>query len=267
VSTHANAVDPALEPLVSDSFDAGVRYLTLNRPAQFNPLSEEMLATLIAKLNDCEQDPKVRVVVLGANGRAFCAGHDLRQMRANHDQDYYQRLFETCTQLMRGIVGLSKPVIARVQGLATAAGCQLVATCDLAVSLRSARFAVSGVNLGLFCSTPSVALSRNVARKRAFEMLITGEFIDADTARDYGLINRIADDEAGLDAAVAQLTDAILSKPAVAVETGKRMFYRQIENDLESAYAYAGEVMACNMMAPDTVEGVDAFLEKRPPRW
>jgi enoyl-CoA hydratase/carnithine racemase len=251
--------------LLIDTQD-GVRTLTLNRPAQFNPLSEEMLDALIDALAECRDNPNVRVVVLSANGKAFCAGHDLRQMRTHHAEDYYQSLFSRCSELMRGLVQLPVPVIARVQGLATAAGCQLVATCDLAVSAQSSRFAVSGVNLGLFCSTPSVALSRNVARKRAFEMLVTGEFIDAQTALDYGLVNQVTDDDA-LDAGVARLTSSILAKPRVAIETGKRMFYRQIEANLESAYAYAGEVMACNMMATDTVEGVDAFLQKRPPNW
>ena len=265
MNSNANAVSD--EPLLLDSLVDGIRHITLNRPKQFNPLSEEMLTELIAVLHDAGQRHDVRAVVIGATGKAFCAGHDLRQMRANHDQDYYERLFSTCSELMRGIVELPKPVIARVQGLATAAGCQLVATCDLAVATNTAQFAVSGINLGLFCSTPSVALSRNVTRKRAFEMLITGEFIDANTALDYGLINRVAHDEVALDTTIKQLTDSILSKPAVAVETGKRMFYKQIEANLESAYAHAGEVMACNMMAPDTVEGIDAFLEKRPPRW
>ena len=254
------------EPLLLTDTQDGVRTLTLNRPAQFNPLSEEMLDALIEALAECRDNEDVRVVVLGANGKAFCAGHDLRQMRSNHAEDYYQTLFSRCSELMRGLVQLPVPVIARVQGLATAAGCQLVATCDLAVSARSARFAVSGVSLGLFCSTPSVTLSRNVARKRAFEMLVTGEFIDAETALDYGLVNHVTDDDA-LDAGIARLTASILSKPRVAVETGKRMFYRQIESNLEAAYAYAGEVMACNMMAPDTVEGVDAFLQKRQPNW
>lgn len=256
----------AVEPLLLVDTRDGVRTLTLNRPRQFNPLSEEMLDALIAALGECHDDDAVRVVVLAANGKAFCAGHDLRQMRANHGETYYQALFARCSELMRSLVQLPVPVIARVQGLATAAGCQLVATCDLAVAARSAQFAVSGVNLGLFCSTPSVALSRNVARKRAFEMLVTGEFIDADTALDYGLVNQVTDDDA-LDAGVARLTSSIVRKPRVAVETGKRMFYRQIETNLEAAYAYAGEVMACNMMAADTVEGVDAFLQKRAPDW
>ena len=254
------------EPFLLNTVDAGVRRLTLNRPNQFNPLSEEMLEALIAALAEATDDADTRVVVISASGKAFCAGHDLRQMRSHHDQGYYETLFTKCSSLMRGIVELPKPVIAAVQGIATAAGCQLVAQCDLAVASQSARFAVSGVNLGLFCSTPSVALSRNVARKKAFEMLVTGAFISADEAKEHGLVNRVADDDA-LDSAVKELTDSIVGKPAVAIETGKQMFYKQIESNLEGAYAYAGEMMACNMMAPDTVEGVDAFLEKRPPRW
>ena len=264
-------MNTAASPISTESYllntlHNGVRTLTLNRPQQFNPLSEEMLDALLAALAEAGEDAGTRVVVIAASGKAFCAGHDLRQMRSQHDQIYYETLFQKCSSLMRGIVELPKPVIAAVQGIATAAGCQLVAQCDLAVSTQSARFAVSGVNLGLFCSTPSVALSRNVARKKAFEMLVTGAFISADEAKEQGLVNRVAADEA-LDEAVQELCASIISKPAVAIETGKRMFYKQIESNLEGAYAYAGEVMACNMMAADTVEGVDAFLEKRPPRW
>jgi len=254
------------EPLVSRQDSGGIATLTLNRPERFNPLSESMLDALSGAMRDVSQDPAVRVVVLAATGRAFCAGHDLREMRAQPSEPYYRALFSRCTELMLGIVGCPKPVIARVQGLATAAGCQLVATCDLAVSADTARFAVSGVTLGLFCSTPGVALSRNVARKQAFEMLITGDFIDAETALRYGLVNRVV--PAGmLDVAVTELAGAIIRHPPVAVETGKRMFYRQIEASLRDAYGYAGETMACNMMAEDTLEGVQAFLEKRPPRW
>jgi enoyl-CoA hydratase/carnithine racemase len=253
-------------PYIVERFEAGITHLTLNRGRQLNPLSEEMLGALSDALARAGDDENVRAVVLGANGKGFCAGHDLRQMRSHHDTTYYQTLFERCSGVMRAIIELPKPVIARVQGIATAAGCQLVATCDLAVASDSARFAVSGINVGLFCSTPSVALSRNVARKRAFEMLITGDFIDAEKALEYGLINHaVGDDE--LDSTIARLTDSIKSKPAVAVETGKRMFYRQLEMPLEQAYRFAGETMACNMMAGDTVEGVDAFLEKRAPSW
>ncbi len=244
----------------------GVTTLTLNRPRQFNSLSEEMLECLQGELERIAEDPSVRVVVIAARGRAFCAGHDLKQMRARPDADYYRALFRRCGTMMKSIVRLPQPVIARVQGVATAAGCQLVATCDLAVASTDARFAVSGVNLGLFCATPSVALSRNVLRKPAFEMLITGELIDAARAQAYGLVNRVVAPDA-LDAAVAQYTESILDKPAVAVATGKRMFQAQLEKNLDEAYDYAAEVMACNMLAEDTTEGIDAFIEKREPRW
>jgi enoyl-CoA hydratase/carnithine racemase len=254
------------EPILLESLDDGVLHVTLNRPGQFNALSEEMLAALTQCMRATATGPEVRAVVIGAAGKAFCAGHDLRQMRAQHGGSYYAALFERCTEFMTSIIELPRPVIARVHGVATAAGCQLVATCDLAIASHSAQFAVSGINLGLFCSTPSVALSRNVLRKRAFEMLITGEFIDANTAVEYGLVNRAVDDDQ-LDDTIRTLTDAILRKPAVAVETGKRMFYRQAEMTLADAYKFAGETMARNMMAEDTVEGVDAFLEKRPPAW
>ncbi|WLI72066.1 enoyl-CoA hydratase [Halomonas alkalicola] len=246
--------------------EGGVATLTLSRPESFNALSEAMLVALKEELGRLANDGSVRCVVIAAEGRAFCAGHDLKQMRANPDKAYYQELFARCGRVMQPIVELPIPVIARVQGIATAAGCQLVASCDLAVAARSARFAVSGINAGLFCSTPAVALSRNVSRKRAMELLLTGEFIDAETARDWGLINRVAEDDA-LDDAVAALTDSICAKSAVAVRTGKGMFQRQLQMPLDEAYAFAGEVMACNMMAEDAGEGIDAFIEKRPPQW
>ena len=246
--------------------NGGVATLTLSRPDSFNALSEEMLTALKEELGRLANDGSVRCVVIAAEGRAFCAGHDLKQMRANPDKAYYQELFTRCARVMQAIVELPVPVIARVQGIATAAGCQLVASCDLAVAARSARFAVSGINAGLFCSTPAVALSRNISRKRAMEMLLTGDFIDAETARDWGLVNRVADDD-DLDDAVAELTASICAKSAVAVRTGKGMFQRQLQMPLEEAYAFAGEVMACNMMAEDAGEGIDAFIEKRSPQW
>lgn len=246
--------------------NGGVATLTLSRPDSFNALSEEMLTALKEELGRLANDGSVRCVVIAAEGRAFCAGHDLKQMRANPDKAYYQELFTRCGRVMQAIVELPVPVIARVQGIATAAGCQLVASCDLAVAARSARFAVSGINAGLFCSTPAVALSRNISRKRAMEMLLTGDFIDAETARDWGLVNRVADDD-DLDDAVAELTASICAKSAVAVRTGKGMFQRQLQMPLEEAYAFAGEVMACNMMAEDAGEGIDAFIEKRSPQW
>jgi enoyl-CoA hydratase/carnithine racemase len=244
----------------------GVVTLTLNRPAQFNALSEEMLSALQAALDDLAEDETVRCVVLAATGKAFCAGHDLKQMRANPRQDYYETLFAQCSQVMQGIVNLPVPVIARVHGMATAAGCQLVASCDLAVAAESATFAVSGINVGLFCSTPAVALSRNVSPKHAFDMLVTGRFIASAEAMSFGLINRVAPD-AELDRAVAALTADICTKSPVAIRTGKAMFSRQRSLSLEEAYAYAGDVMACNMMAEDAAEGIDAFIQKRKPQW
>jgi enoyl-CoA hydratase/carnithine racemase len=217
-------------------------------------------------LDDIAADESVRCVVLAGAGRAFCAGHDLKQMRANPRQDYYEALFAGCSRVMQAIVNLPVPVIARVHGMATAAGCQLVASCDLAVAAEGATFAVSGINVGLFCSTPAVALSRNVAPKHAFDMLVTGRFIPAAEALSFGLVSRMAPD-AELDAAVAALTAEICAKSPVAIRTGKAMFSRQRSMGLEEAYAYAGSVMACNMMAEDAAEGIDAFIGKRKPEW
>ena len=254
-------------PLVLRQQDErGVVALTLNRPQAFNALSEAMLAALAAEFEAIARDESARVVVLGASGKAFSAGHDLKEMRAEPSLAYYQRLFASCTQVMLAVQRLPVPVIARVQGIATAAGCQLVAMCDLAVASRDAKFAVSGVNLGLFCSTPGVALSRNVARKAAFEMLVTGAFIDADEAKAKGLVNRVADASA-LDAEVESLVAAIVAKPRVAIAMGKALFYRQLETGIEAAYADAGQTMACNMMDESALEGVQAFIDKRPPKW
>lgn len=244
----------------------GVVTLTLNRPAQFNSLSEELLQALHSELNGLARDERVRAIVIAANGKAFCAGHDLKQMRANNSEAYYQALFAKMGTLMTSIMQQPQPVIARVQGIATAAGCQLVASCDMAVAVDSARFAVSGINVGLFCSTPSVALSRNVGRKRALEMLLTGEFISAEQAAREGLINRAVPLDQ-LDAEVARLTSAVCAKSEMAVRTGKQMFYRQLEMGVEDAYRFAGGVMTCNMLHDDVAEGIDAFMEKRPPVW
>lgn len=262
--TDVRVDDQPVEPSVRTEITGHVATITLNRPDKFNALSEELLTELQQTLDSIRSNDQIRVVVLAATGRAFCAGHDLRQMRSNHGQDYYQRLFKRCSAMMQTIHALPQPVIASVQGIATAAGCQLVATCDLAVASNEARFAVSGVNLGLFCSTPSVALSRNIARKRAFEMLVTGDFIDAATALEYGLVNKVTDAE-NLAAVSDELANKIASKPPVAIRAGKALFYQQLQQDLTTAYSNAGDVMACNMMADQTIEGVDAFLEKRPP--
>lgn len=244
----------------------GAVYLTLNRPDKFNTLSEAMLTALQQELDAIAVDPAVRCVVIGAKGRGFCAGHDLREMRANPDQSYYQALFRRCSRVMQSIVTLPVPVIANVQGMATAAGCQLVASCDLAIAAQSARFAVSGINVGLFCSTPAVALSRNISSKRAFDMLVSGHFIDADTALEWGLLSGVADD-ADLDTAVADKVAQILSKSPAAVRFGKSMFHPQRQMALEDAYDFAGDVMAENMLSPDAGEGIDAFLAKRKPVW
>jgi enoyl-CoA hydratase/carnithine racemase len=255
------------EPLlVQHRDDRGVVTLTLNRPSAFNALSEAMLTALGEALDALAADDAVRVVVLAAAGKAFCAGHDLKEMRAEPSLAYYQRLFDQCTAVMLAIQRLPVPVIARVHGLATAAGCQLVAMCDLAVASHDARFAVSGINVGLFCSTPGVALTRNVARKAAFEMLVTGDFISAEQARDLGLVNRVAAPDA-LDGQVEQLISRIVAKPVVAVAMGKALFYRQIETGIEDAYADAGATMAANMMDPCALEGVQAFIDKRTPNW
>lgn len=255
------------EPLVKRSRDSrGVVTLTLNRPQAYNALSEALLGALQRELALVAADESARVVVLAAEGKAFCAGHDLREMRAEPSQQYYQRLFAQCSHMMLSLTRLPVPVIARVQGIATAAGCQLVAQCDLAVASSNARFAVSGVNLGLFCSTPGVPLSRNVSRKRAFEMLVTGDFIDAQEALSRGLVNRVVE-PAELEAETERLVASIVAKPRVAVAMGKELFYRQAELDLASAYQAASETMACNMMEEAALEGVQAFLEKRPPRW
>lgn len=262
----ATALQSADESVLLRRDENAIATLTLNRPKQYNSLSEELLAELQATLEAIGEDASVRVVVIGGAGSAFCAGHDLKQMRANPRKDYYDKLFAQCSDVMLKIRNLPQPVIARVHGIATAAGCQLVAQCDLAVAADSARFAVSGINVGLFCSTPSVALGRNVSRKQAMEMLLTGDFIDAATAGQRGLVNRVVPADQ-LDAEVKTLADAIIKKSAVAVTTGKRMFYKQIEMGMEAAYGYAAQVMACNMMAEDVGEGIDAFMQKRPAHW
>jgi enoyl-CoA hydratase/carnithine racemase len=255
------------EPLLQRHQDArGVITLTLNRPQAFNALSEALLTALQTELDLIAKDESARVVVIAAAGKAFCAGHDLKEMRAEPSMGYYQRLFEQCGRMMLSIQKLPVPVIAKVQGMATAAGCQLVAQCDLAVAVDSARFAVSGVNLGLFCATPSVALSRNVPRKQAFEMLVTGEFISAQQAQARGLVNHVVPAEA-LDAAVEQLVASIVAKPRVALALGKQLFYRQLEGGIAAAYTDAAQTMACNMMDGSALEGVQAFIDKRKPNW
>ncbi len=254
------------DALLREDDGRGVTTLTLNRPQAFNALDEALLAALQHQIDALAANEQLRAVVIAASGRAFCAGHDLKQMRAEPSLAYYQSLFARCSQVMMSLQRLPVPVIAKVQGLATAAGCQLVAQCDLAVAARTARFAVSGVNLGLFCATPSVALSRNLPRKAAFEMLATGSFITAEQALDKGLVNRVAEPE-DLDGALEDLLASILPKPRLALALGKQLFYRQLEAGMGTAYEDAAQTMACNMMDASALEGVQAFLEKRPPVW
>ncbi|MES2634699.1 MAG: enoyl-CoA hydratase [Pseudomonadota bacterium] len=246
--------------------DRGVVTLTLNRPANFNSLSEEMLGALQAALDRVAQDESARVVVIAAAGKAFCPGHNLKEMVGTPELAYYQKLFAQCSRVMLSILKLPVPVIARVHGIATAAGCQLVAQCDLAVASDNASFAVSGVNYGLFCSTPSVPLLRNMAPKQAMEMLVTGDFITAQQAKERGLVNRVVPLEA-LDAEVAKLVESVLAKPRAAIAMGKELFYRQREMGIEAAYQLAGQTMAVNMMDSCAQEGFTAFTEKRKPNW
>lgn len=264
-SEPCSAMNPS-QPLVIRENVGNVVTLILNRPKQFNALSVDLLAAMQAELDIIAQDTSTQVLVIAANGKAFCAGHNLKEMRANPDEAFQRALFEQCSQMMLTINRMPQVVIAKVQGIATAAGCQLVAACDLAVASDNAKFATSGINVGLFCSTPAVAVSRNLSRKQAFEMLITGEFIDAHTALQQGLINRVASAEQ-LDSILQSLIDAITAKSSVAVSTGKTMFYKQLDMELADAYQYASEVMTCNMMADDVSEGIDAFIEKRLAVW
>ena len=252
--------------MLLEALDGGVLRLTMNRPAARNALSLALMAELRRALDDAAADRECRVVVIAGAGPAFCAGHDLRELRSDPSREAYERIFAQCSALMQQIVALPKPVIAEVHGIATAAGCQLVATCDLAVAAEDARFATPGVNIGLFCSTPMVALTRAVGRKPAMEMLLTGELIDAATAKAIGLVNRVVP-AAELSAATLELARQIAAKSAFTVAIGKEAFYRQAEMGLADAYRYAGEVMTRNMLARDAGEGIDAFLAKRPPVW
>ena len=260
------ALDQTDMPLLSDQPEAGILRLTLNRPQAYNALSSALMAALQTALDAARGDPAVKVVILQAAGKGFCAGHDLREVRSLQGHAALERLFKQCSRLMQSIVALPKPVIAQVHGTASAAGCQLVATCDLALAAESARFATPGVNIGLFCSTPMVALSRNVSRKHAMEMLLTGELADAARAAEIGLINRAVPD-AALAEETLKLARLIASKSPLTVKTGKEAFYRQLEMPLAQAYDYAAQVMTENMLARDAEEGIDAFIEKRPPVW
>jgi enoyl-CoA hydratase/carnithine racemase len=248
-----------------------VATLKMNVPERLNALSDEMLAALQSEFDALRNDSAIRAVILSGEGKAFCAGHDLKQMTAGRQSEdggkaYFQDLFSRCAQMMLSIQSLPQPVIAQVHGIATAAGCQLVATCDLAVAAEGTRFGVNGVNIGLFCSTPMVALSRNIPRKRAFEMLTTGDFISAEKAAELGLVNRVVP-EMLLEHETAALADQLADKLGSAVKIGKQAFYKQLDMSIEEAYAYTGEVMAQNMLHRDTEEGISAFIEKRPPNW
>ncbi len=257
---------PHDDPYVLRADRDGIATLTLNRPQQFNALSQAMIAALQGALDAVAEDAAVRVVVVAGAGKAFCAGHDLKEMRANHDKAFMQSLFRQCGKMMMALTRIPQPVIARVHGIATAAGCQLVSMCDLAVAAEGARFAASGINVGLFCATPAVGLSRNLGRKQALEMLLTGDFIDARTALQQGLVNRVAPRDA-LDAEVEKLARSIVAKSSVAVGMGKRMFYQQLDMGTDAAYQYASEAMACNMMTEDAAAGIDAFIGKRQAVW
>ena len=248
-----------------------IAHLKMNAPEKLNALSEEMLSALQSQFDNLQNDRQIRAVILSGSGKAFCAGHDLKEMTAGRQAEdggkaYFTELFQKCARMMTSIQKLPQPVIAQVHGIATAAGCQLVASCDMAVAADSTRFGVNGVNIGLFCSTPMVALSRNIPRKQAFEMLTTGQFINAERARELGLVNRIASEDE-LEEATTELAETVASKLAVAVKIGKEAFYNQLQMPLSEAYDYTGSVMAENMLFRDTEEGISAFIEKRDPNW
>jgi enoyl-CoA hydratase/carnithine racemase len=262
----ANPTEVISDSMLLRDDENGITTLTLNRPAQFNACSSALIGELQNALDNISADDSIRVVIIAAKGKAFCPGHDLKEMRASEDQAFHQELFAQCARMMLTISDMPQPVIAEVQGIATAAGCQLVANCDLAVASEEASFAVSGINAGLFCSTPAVPLSRNMHRKQALQMLLTGDFISASRAQACGLINEVVKTEE-LQQATRDLARKIAAKSAYAIRSGKAMFYRQLPMDLTAAYAFAGETMACDMGSEDAREGIDAFIEKRKPVW
>jgi enoyl-CoA hydratase/carnithine racemase len=265
MSGHARAQDA--EPLVRVGHEDGVTWLTLNRGDRFNPLSVGMIAALDVALAAAAADPSARAIVLAANGRGFCAGHDLKEMRAHAGDKVWQRgLFDASSRMMTRLTQMPQPVIARVHGIATAAGCQLVSMCDLAVASDRASFALAGVNIGVFCSTPAVGVARNVGRKRTMEMLLTGRLFDAQTALAWGLVNQVVS-PGDLDTAIRGYTDVILARSPATIRMGKAAFYAQIDRPLADAYDIASETMACNMLIEDATEGIEAFLEKRPAVW
>jgi len=254
------------ETLVLRNDENGISNLIINRPKSYNALSIECMESIMDELKDISQDSSIKVVILSGAGKGFCAGHDMKDLRANPDKSFYEKTFNTSSKMMISIVNFPKPVIAKVHGIATAAGCQLVSTCDLAVAEENARFATPGVNIGLFCSTPMVGLSRNVTRKHAMEMLLTGDFISAERAYEIGLINRVVPEEELVDSTL-ELAQKIAFKSPLTLKIGKKAFYEQLDMDLKSAYEYCSKVMVENMMARDAEEGIDAFLEKRDPVW
>jgi len=264
VQTSASVATP--DPILLRQDAGGIATLTLNRPQHYNALSSALLAELQAAVDAIARDASVRVVVIAGAGKAFCAGHDLKELRAHHDRTFIRDVFQRCSHLMLSLTRLPQPVIARAHGIVAAAGCQLVAQCDLAVAADDARFATSGINVGLFCATPSVPLSRNIPRKQAMAMLMTGDFIDAQTALAHGLVNRVTPSPQ-LDAEISKLAQAIIAKTPVAVAVGKKLFYDQLDAGLEQAYELATEAMVCNMMTEDAAEGIDAFMRKRKPQW
>ncbi len=267
INMSADATLAAKPPCVLSGIANGVATLTLNRPERFNPLSDQMISALHTELDAVASDPSVRVVILAAEGKGFCAGHDLKEMRAHTgDKSWQQNLFHNCSRMMIALTEIPQPVIARIHGIATAAGCQLVSMCDIAIAADTATFAMPGVNIGVFCSTPAVGVVRNIGRKRAMEMLLTGVPIDAATALTWGLVNRVVP-ESRLDDEIRRFTDIILSRSPAAIRLGKQSFYSQIDRPLGTAYDVASEVMACNMLLEDAAEGIDAFLQKRPASW
>ncbi|MEX0999082.1 MAG: enoyl-CoA hydratase [Thermodesulfobacteriota bacterium] len=254
------------EALIIRNDSEGISTLILNRPKSYNALSISCMEGLLNEITTISEDPSIKVVIISGSGKGFCAGHDMKEMRANPEREFYEKTFDICSEMMMSIINCPKPVIAKVRGIATAAGCQLVSTCDLAVADENARFATPGVNIGLFCSTPMVGLSRNVTRKHAMEMLLTGDFISAQRAYEIGLVNRVVQ-EAELDSATLGLATKIAAKSPLTLKIGKEAFYKQLDKDMSGAYEYCSRVMVENMMARDAEEGIDAFLEKRNPVW
>ncbi|MFA9408472.1 MAG: enoyl-CoA hydratase [Candidatus Dadabacteria bacterium] len=254
------------EALIIRNDAEGISNIILNRPNAYNSLTIESMELIIEELSDISEDSSIKVIILSGAGKGFCAGHDMKDLRANPEKSFYEKTFKTSSNMMMSIINCPKPVIAKVHGIATAAGCQLVSTCDLAVADENARFATPGVNIGLFCTTPMVGLSRNVTRKHAMEMLLTGDFISAQRAYEIGLVNRVVP-EAELDSATLELANKIAAKSPLTLKIGKEAFYKQLDKDMSGAYEYCSRVMVENMMARDAEEGIDAFLEKRTPVW